>query len=82
VKRCPPHTDIMGLAIIGSRLDMTSFTGPGGKGPGGEVLSMPLTGGAVTPVVTGFVAPTVGLGVDGGTLYIGELTGQVFSLTP
>jgi glucose/arabinose dehydrogenase len=82
LKLFPPHTDIMGLAIIGSRLYMTSFTGPGGKGPGGEVLSMPLTGGAVTPVVTGFVAPTVGLGVDGGTLYIGELTGQVFSLTP
>jgi hypothetical protein len=36
----------------------------------------------VKPVVTGFVAPTVGLGVKGKTLYIGELTGQVFSVTP
>ena len=77
-----PHTDIMGLAIIGKRLYMTSFTGVGGKGPGGEVLSMPLSGGTAKPVVKGFVAPTVGLGTHGGSLYVGELTGQVFKVTP
>lgn len=77
-----PHSDIMGLAIIGNRLYMTSFTGLKGKGPGGEVVSMPLSGGAVTPVLTGFVAPTVGLGENAGTLYVGEVTGQVFSVTP
>jgi len=77
-----PHTDIMGMAIIGKTLYMTSFTGPHGKGPGGEVVSMPLSGGPLKPVVTGFVAPTVGLGQNNGTLYIGELTGQVFSVTP
>jgi hypothetical protein len=77
-----PHTDIMGLAIIGKTLYMTSFAGPGGKGPGGEVLSMPLSGGKAKPVLTGFVAPTVGLGVNAGKLYVGELTGQVFSVTP
>jgi glucose/arabinose dehydrogenase len=76
-----PHTDIMGMVIIGSRLYMTSFAGPQGKG-GGEVLSMSLKGGAVTTVVTGFVAPTVGLGTDGTSLYIGELTGQIFKVTP
>ena len=43
---------------------------------------MPLKGGAYKPVATGFVAPTVGLGVNKGTLYVGELTGQVFSITP
>ena len=75
-----PHTDIMGLAIIGKRLYMTSFSGIGGKGAGGEVFSMPLSGGALKPVVTGFVAPTVGLGAHGNTLYVGELTGQVFSV--
>jgi glucose/arabinose dehydrogenase len=75
-----PHTDIMGMAIIGKRLYMTSFTGTTGKA--GEVFSMPLTGGKLTPVVTGFVAPTVGLGTDGTSLYIGELTGQVFKVTP
>lgn len=77
-----PHTDIMGMAIIGKRLYMTSFLGAGGKGPGGEVLSMPLTGGTAKPVVKGFVAPTVGLGVHGNSLYVGELTGQVFKVTP
>lgn len=75
-----PHTDIMGLAVVANRLYMTSFSGIGGKGHGGEVFSMPLSGGALTPVVTGFVAPTVGLGAHGHTLYVGELTGQVFSL--
>jgi glucose/arabinose dehydrogenase len=75
-----PHTDIMGMAIIGKTLYMTSFTGTTGKA--GEVFSMPLTGGKLTPVVTGFVAPTVGLGTDGTSLYIGETTGQVFKVTP
>jgi glucose/arabinose dehydrogenase len=81
-KLFPPHTDIMGMAIIGKRLYMTSFVSTTGKGPGGEVLSMPLSGGPVKPVVKGFVAPTVGLGVHGGSLYVGELTGQVFKVTP
>jgi glucose/arabinose dehydrogenase len=74
----PPHTNIMGMVIIGKTLYMTSFLSTTGKGPGGEVVSMPLSGGKLTPVVTGFVAPTVGLGGSGGYLYIGELTGQVF----
>jgi glucose/arabinose dehydrogenase len=73
-----PHADIMGLGIDGGELYMTSFGGLTGKGPGGEVLSMALTGGTAKPLVTGFVAPVVGLGEDAGYLYIGELTGQVF----
>jgi glucose/arabinose dehydrogenase len=81
-KSFAPHTDIMGLAIIGKTLFMTSFTGHGPSKQGGEVLSMPLKGGKVKPVVKGFVAPTVGLGQHAGSLYIGELTGQVFSVKP
>ena len=77
-----PHTDIMGMVIIGNRLYMTSFLGPKGKGPGGEVLSMPLTGGSTKPLLKGFVAPTVGLGGNDGWLYVGELTGQVFRVKP
>ena len=46
------------------------------------VATVPLSGGKATPVLTGFVAPTVGLGVNAGKLYVGELTGQVFSVTP
>jgi glucose/arabinose dehydrogenase len=76
-----PHFDPMGLAIIGSKLYITSFTGHKGAGQG-EVFSMPLKGGAVTPFLTGFVAPIVGLGENAGTLYVGELTGQVFSVKP
>lgn len=78
----PPHTNIMGMVIIGKTLYMTSFTNTTGKGPGGEVVSMPLKGGPLKPVLTGFVAPTVGLGGNVGTLYVGELTGQVFSVKP
>lgn len=80
--RFGPHTDLMGVAIIGKRLYVTSFLGTTGKGPGGEVLSMPLSGGKLTPVVKGFVAPVVGLGAHGASLYVGELTGQVFRVTP
>jgi glucose/arabinose dehydrogenase len=78
----PPHTNIMGMVIIRKTLYMTSFTNTTGKGPGGEVVSMPLKGGKLKPVLTGFVAPTVGLGGNAGTLYVGELTGQVFSVKP
>jgi glucose/arabinose dehydrogenase len=82
-QRFVPHTDIMGLAIIGKRLYMTSFLGVGGKGPGGEVLWMPLKGGPAKPLVKGFVAPTVGLGTHGGSLYVGEVgPGLVFKVTP
>jgi glucose/arabinose dehydrogenase len=77
-----PHTDIMGMAIIGKRLYMTSFAGTSPKSKGGEVLSMPLTGGKLTPVLTGFAAPTVGLGASAGTLYVGEVTGRIFSVKP
>jgi glucose/arabinose dehydrogenase len=80
----PPHSDIMGMAIIGNTLYMTSFTGlhPTAKSQAGEVLSMPLSGGTPTPVLTGFAGPTVGLGAHGNTLYVGELTAQVFSVQP
>ncbi len=66
-----PHTDVMGLAIVGKRLYMSEF----GKQ---QVVSMPLSGGAVTPLLTGFVAPIVGLAANDGWIYVGELTGQVF----
>ena len=79
-KQFAPHTDIMGLAIIGKTLYMTSFIGNHGKA--GEVLSMPLKGGKVKTVATGQVAPIVGLGANGGSLYVGELTGRIFKVTP
>jgi glucose/arabinose dehydrogenase len=75
-----PHTDLMGIGLRSSRLYLSSFLGPQGSGPGGEVFSLSLTGGSLKPLITGFVAPTVGLGIHGQYLYVGELTGQVFRL--
>jgi hypothetical protein len=72
-----PHTDVMGEAIAGKRLYMTDF-GAGSVPP--QVNSMPLSGGKVKPLLTGFVAPVVGLGINGNQLYVGELTGQVWRL--
>jgi glucose/arabinose dehydrogenase len=80
-KKFGPHTDIMGMTIIGKTLYMTSFLGQDGKG--GEILSMPLKGGPVK-VVTELVGgiPNVGLGQSGNSLYLGVLTGQVYKVTP
>lgn len=75
-----PHTDLMGIGLKDSRLYLTSFLGRHGKGPGGEVFSMSRNGGPLKPLIKGFVAPTVGLGVHGHYVYVGELTGQVFRL--
>jgi glucose/arabinose dehydrogenase len=81
-KKFAPHTDPMGVSVIGSRLYLTSYLGPSANGPGGVVYSMPLKGGKLTARVTGFVAAIVGLGEHDGSLYIGELNGQVFRWTP
>jgi glucose/arabinose dehydrogenase len=75
-----PHTDLMGIALAGSTFYLTSFAGPNGNGPGGEVYSLPLNGDALKPLITGFVAPIVGLGLHDGYVYVGELTGQVYRL--
>jgi len=75
-----PHTDLMGIGLHRGSLYLTSFEGRNAKGPGGEVFTLSLKGGALKPLITGFVAPTVGLGIHGGYVYVGELTGQVFRL--
>ena len=75
-----PHTDLMGIGLHRSRMYLTSFLGRGAKGPGGEVFTMSRKGGPLKPLITGFVAPTVGLGIHHGYVYVGELTGQVFRL--
>jgi glucose/arabinose dehydrogenase len=70
-----PHTDLMGIALRKGTFYLTSFLG-GGKG--GEVFSLRLGGHTLKPLLKGFVAPTVGLGLHNGFVYVGELTGQVF----
>jgi glucose/arabinose dehydrogenase len=72
-----PHTDVMGLAIVGGRIYMSEFVGNQGKS--GLVVSLPLSGkGKPKTLLTGFAAPVVGLGSHGGYVYVGELTAQVF----
>jgi glucose/arabinose dehydrogenase len=70
-----PHTDLMGIAVRAGTFYMTSFLG-GGKG--GEVFTLGLNQHVLKPLLKGFVAPTVGLGLHNGFVYVGELTGQVF----
>jgi glucose/arabinose dehydrogenase len=74
-----PHTDAMGLGIIGKRLYISEF---GATQKGAQVVSMPTTGGQVTTLLTGFAAPIVGLATHAGAVYVGEFTGQVFSVRP
>jgi glucose/arabinose dehydrogenase len=71
-----PHTDVMGLALSGGRLYMSEFLG--NHGTSGLVQSIPASGGKPTTLLTGFVAPIVGMGINDGYLYVGELTGQIF----
>lgn len=72
-----PHTDLMGIALHNSTFYLTSFLGTTGRA--GEVLTMGYQHG-LHPLITGFVAPTVGLGFHHGWVYVGELTGQVYRL--
>ncbi len=75
-----PHTDPGDLGIMGGRLYMSEFGFTPVHPP--LVVSMPLGGGPLTPLVKGFVAPVVGLGTHAGYVYFGELTGQVFRVRP
>jgi glucose/arabinose dehydrogenase len=77
-RRFSPHTDPMGIAVRAGTLYLSSFLGKGAKGPGGEVFTLGLRSHTLKPLLTGFVAPTVGLGLYDGYVYVGELTGQVF----
>jgi hypothetical protein len=73
-----PHIDLMGIGAHAKKFYLSSFLGPKGHGPGGEVFSLAVRGGPLTPLIKGFVAPTVGLAVHKNYVYVGELTGQVF----
>ena len=76
------HDNIVGMAIIGHTLYMTSFFSLDPSARVGELLKMPLAGGSITPEATNFPAQAVGLGAVGHTLYFGDGTGRVYSLTP
>jgi glucose/arabinose dehydrogenase len=75
----PAHSSPMGLAAAHGKLFVALF---GGTGKGPDVVAMPLAGGKYTPVLTGFVAPVVAIGTHGGRIYVGDLTGTVYSFRP
>jgi glucose/arabinose dehydrogenase len=75
----PAHASPMGLGALGGKLYVALF---GGTGKGPEVVSLPSTGGKSTPVVVGFAAPVVALAVHAGSVYVGDLTGAVYSVKP
>jgi glucose/arabinose dehydrogenase len=73
----PAHASPMGIGAIGQTLYVALF---GGVGHGPEVASVPATGGAVKPVLTGFVEPVVALAANDGSLYAGDLSGTIYSV--
>lgn len=79
-----PHTDPGGLGIIGKRLYLSEF----GFAGTAKVQSMPLTGGSLTTLLTGFKHEAfIGLGTNDGWVYVGEPgatagTGRVFRVKP
>ncbi|MBV8987044.1 MAG: hypothetical protein JO372_00650 [Solirubrobacterales bacterium] len=79
-----PHTDPGGLGIIGKRLYLSEF----GFVRTAKVESLPVTGGALETLLTGFKGEQfIGLGTNGGWVYVGEAasgpgTGRVFRVKP
>jgi glucose/arabinose dehydrogenase len=76
-KKFAPHSDVGGLVLVGNQFYISEFGFAKTHPP--MVVSLPSTGkGTPKALLKGFVAPIVGLGTNGGYLYVGELTGQVF----
>jgi hypothetical protein len=75
----PRHASPMGIQAVGTTLYVALFGGIGKSGP--EVVTIPARrGGKPTPFLTGFAAPVVAVGISGGFLYAGDLTGSVYSV--
>jgi glucose/arabinose dehydrogenase len=75
----PAHASPVGLASLGKRIYVALFSGTG-KGP--QVVSLGRGGGASKPFLTGFVAPVVAVGARAGQLYVGDLTGAIYTVKP
>jgi len=71
-----PHTDVMGVAIDDQHIYLSEF---GVAGPP-QVVAIPATGGTPQTLLSGFVAPIVALGLHNNRLFVGELTGDVYSV--
>jgi glucose/arabinose dehydrogenase len=69
----PKHTSPMGIGSIGQNLYIAQF----GKQ---RVVRLSVKTRKVTPVLTGFAAPVVGLTTHNGFVYVGDLTGSVYGV--
>lgn len=72
----PPHSSPMGIGSIGKTLFVSLF---GGTGKGPEVIEMSEKG-QPQPFLTGFAAPVIALGVNGSSIYVGDLTGSIYKV--
>ncbi|MCW3064183.1 MAG: Glucose/sorbosone dehydrogenase-like protein [Solirubrobacterales bacterium] len=77
--KLPRHASPMGIQAVGDTLYVALFGGIRKSGP--EVVTIPAKAGAKpTPFLTGFAAPVVAVGISGGALYAGDLTGSVYTV--
>ncbi len=72
----PPHSSPMGIGSIGKTLYVSLF---GGTGKGPEVIEMSEKG-QPRPLLTGFAAPVIALGINQGSIYVGDLTGSIYKV--
>jgi len=72
----PPHSSPMGIGAIGKTLYVSLF---GGTGKGPEVVEMSEKG-QPQPLLTGFAAPVIALGINQGSIYVGDLTGSIYKV--
>lgn len=74
------HASPMGISSLGHTLYVALFTGIGGNGFNPEVVTIPTSGGAPTPFVTGFGYQIIALAIHAGELYVGDIGGQIFEV--
>jgi glucose/arabinose dehydrogenase len=73
----PRHASPMGIQAVGTMLYVALFGGHGNRGP--EVVMTPAEqGGKLTTFLVDFPAPVVALGISGGYLYAGDLSGAIY----
>jgi len=73
----PKHTSPMGIQGVGDTLYVALFGGIGKSGS--EVVRIPaVPNGKPTPVLTGYAAPVVALGISGKKLYTGDIAGDIY----
>jgi glucose/arabinose dehydrogenase len=75
----PRHASPMGIGAIGKTLYVSLFGGLADGKP--IVATVPAKGGTPKPFLQGFVAPVIALGIHAGRVYVGDLTGTIYSVS-